>query len=446
MLKILLLSAYGLLFLTPTEAFAQPHTNPVGQLFEELWENPIAFDRHGNLNRLVDSLGLVSQTDFLRIIDRIFEDSLIADGSLSGKGTIGYLNRLSTRKRNRKFESEIKHGFRDHEKYPNHKVIVADGDSWFQFPVFVSDIVDHLNNSEDLAILSLARGGDWLSSIIRENRYLKSYIQYKPDVMLISGGGNDLVKQRLTSLVDLPENVFISKTHMSEYRDYLITRLTDITDSPHCNDDCHIPEAVLNELDKRRNSVTYDKDLLNLLMHGRTFINDRFYVLLTLHKLQYYLFLENLKMADEDYFYEHLTIITQGYDYPIPRFNKGPRLGQTIVNSMTDHGEWLKLPLMAKGITNEYDQRAVMATLIFEFNEMLIDVITDPRYNKANIFLIDCRGAIEPMTHLRRKYYWFDEMHPSSAIFGEISKAYLACINGQQKGKIVRLQEILKSY
>ncbi|MDZ7646584.1 MAG: hypothetical protein U5K54_05060 [Cytophagales bacterium] len=65
---------------------------------------------------------------------------------------------------------------------------------------------------------------------------------------------------------------------------------------------------------------------------------------------------------------------------------------------------------MAKGIVNEYDQQAVMATLIFSFNEMLIDVITDLRFAKANLFLIDCRGAIESMSHLKRKYYWFDEM------------------------------------
>jgi hypothetical protein len=157
------------------------------------------------------------------------------------------------------------------------------------------------------------------------------------------------------------------------------------------------------------------------------------------------LFLENLKKADPDYFYNHLTIITQGYDYPIPRFEKGPRIGQVFVNSMTDHGEWLKLPLMAKGIVNEYDQRAVMATLIFSFNEMLIDVLTDSRYTNANLFLIDCRGAIESMSHLKRKYYWFDEMHPSSAIFKEISKAYLSCIDGTQKEKVLRLNDAFKS-
>ncbi len=431
--------------LSATDTSAQSVATHVNQLFDELWSNPIAFDRHGKMKLLIDSIDHVPPADFLNIVNRIFEDRMITDESTSSQGTIGYFNRVSGRKRAKRFNRSLKNGFRNSIKYPTHKLVVADGDSWFQFPVFIKDIVDHLNKREDLAILSLAKGGDWLSSVIKENRYLKSYIQYRPDVMLISAGGNDMVKQRLTSIVDKPENISFSQTQMDQYRDYLITRLTDIVDSPICNDDCPIPDAIARELTVRRDSVTYDKELLKLLMHGRKFITDRFYVLLTLHKLQYYVFLENLKKADPDYFYNHLTIITQGYDYPIPRFNKGPRIKQGIVNSMTDHGEWLKLPLMAKGIVDEYDQRAVMASLIFSFNEMLIDVIMDPRFDHANIFLIDCRGAIESMTHMKRKYYWFDEMHPSSAIFGEISKAYLSCIDGEQQEKILRLDAKIKN-
>lgn len=410
-------------------------------LLSSLWENPIAFDRHGKLTMLIDSIDKVSQLDLVNFLNKIYADGLIANESKANEGMMGSLNRKSTNRRNKKFIKQMKDGFRDKEKFPTHKVILADGDSWFQFPVFLKDIVDQLNERDDYAIASLAKGGDWLSNIIKNNSYLKSYVQLRPEVMLISGGGNDIVQERLSSLVDRPENIELSTAYMQEYTDYLITRLTDLTDSPNCNGDCHMPSEIKNELDNRRDSLVYDQQLVETLLRGRKFLNDRFYVLLTLHKLQYYLVLESLKKADEDYFSNELTIIVQGYDYTIPRFNKGPRLGQRIVNSVTDHGDWLALPLMTKGIINATDQRAVMTTIIFEFNEMLLDVISDPRFDYAKIFLIDCRGAIEKLSYLDRRFFWFDELHPSSSIFKEIAGAYMQCIDGKQKDRIYRLAD-----
>ena len=82
--------------------------------------------------------------------------------------------------------------------------IVIEGDSWFEHPI-IKDTFDWL--SEKLqgkyALYSLAHGGDWLMNIIRDGKYISELPIIKPEVLLLSGGGNDLVDyNRLSLMVD----------------------------------------------------------------------------------------------------------------------------------------------------------------------------------------------------------------------------------------------------
>src|SRR5690606_13444516 len=113
-------------------------------------------------------------------------DRKIINNSDADAGYIGKLNRKSQKKRDRKFWKKIKTGKVD-------KVILAEGDSWFEYPRFITDVIDHLNKRNDYAIKSIAYGGDWLSNILLENEYIEELSLLKPDVFLISGGGNDIV-------------------------------------------------------------------------------------------------------------------------------------------------------------------------------------------------------------------------------------------------------------
>jgi hypothetical protein len=115
--------------------------------------------------------------------------------SSADDGILGFLNKRSRRKRQKKYNRKIRKGFKGIR-------IVSEGDSWFQYPVFLKDIIDHLNDNDAFAIYSLGYGGDWLSNIYIEQEYLKAIREKQPKVFLMSGGGNDLAgKRRLSALV-----------------------------------------------------------------------------------------------------------------------------------------------------------------------------------------------------------------------------------------------------
>jgi N-acetylmuramoyl-L-alanine amidase len=115
--------------------------------------------------------------------------------STADEGLLGFLNKRSRKRRQRKYEKKIRKGF-------NGIRIVSEGDSWFQYPVFLKDIIDNLNDNDAFAIYSLGYGGDWLSNIYREQEYLRALREKQPSVFLFSGGGNDFAgKNRIATMV-----------------------------------------------------------------------------------------------------------------------------------------------------------------------------------------------------------------------------------------------------
>lgn len=70
-------------------------------------------------------------------------------------------------------------------------IIVEEGDSWFQFPILLHDTIDVL--MEDFAVMSLSAGGDTLANMVRRAEYRKAIEQTGATILLLSGGGNDLV-------------------------------------------------------------------------------------------------------------------------------------------------------------------------------------------------------------------------------------------------------------
>ena len=76
---------------------------------------------------------------------------------------------------------------------PNYSgpVIVSEGDSWFQYPFFLRDIVDNLQ--EEFAILSIGAAGDTMRQILDKGEYLPKIKRVKAEALLLSAGGNDLL-------------------------------------------------------------------------------------------------------------------------------------------------------------------------------------------------------------------------------------------------------------
>jgi len=120
----------------------------------------------------------------------------VEDEGLEGAFVLNSFNSICRWRRNRKYKKRIKdwNGIR----------IVAEGDSWFQYPFILKDTIDQLIDLDNFqyAIYGLSEAGDLLSNIIREDEISEAIDEQNPDVLLISAGGNDMVgDDRLATMV-----------------------------------------------------------------------------------------------------------------------------------------------------------------------------------------------------------------------------------------------------
>lgn len=126
----------------------------------------------------------------------VVDESLIKDDGLEGAQLLNAANGISRWRRNRRYRKRIKN-------WTGVKV-VAEGDSWFQYPFILKDTIDQLADLDNFryAIFGLSEAGDLLSNIIAEDELTQAIERENPDVFLISGGGNDMVgDDRMASLV-----------------------------------------------------------------------------------------------------------------------------------------------------------------------------------------------------------------------------------------------------
>lgn len=107
----------------------------------------------------------------------------IRAGQTEAAVLLASLNKISRRRRQRRYRRRISdwQGLR----------IVSEGDSWFQYPFLLTDVVDWL--SESYAVLSLDAAGDLITDMVRQGELLTAVVAERPDVILLSGGGNDLL-------------------------------------------------------------------------------------------------------------------------------------------------------------------------------------------------------------------------------------------------------------
>lgn len=122
--------------------------------------------------------------------------ALIEDNGLEGAFVINVFNSFARSRRNHKYRRRIKNW--DGVK------VVAEGDSWFQYPLLLKDTIDQLIDLKNFkyAIYGLSEAGDLLSNIVREDEITEAIERENPDVLLISGGGNDMVGNgRMATLV-----------------------------------------------------------------------------------------------------------------------------------------------------------------------------------------------------------------------------------------------------
>lgn len=138
-----------------------------------------------------DSTPFASGFRLRQDVEVIQEDEFLALEGIGGT-VVGLANRLARRKRIKRYRKIL-------EKHPKRRRVVSEGDSWFQHPL-VEDTIDHLFNH--FAIYSLGAAGDELSNIFNENEYVPALETQDAKVLLLSGGGNDLMGGRFGSYLN----------------------------------------------------------------------------------------------------------------------------------------------------------------------------------------------------------------------------------------------------
>ncbi|OQX78252.1 MAG: hypothetical protein B6D64_07140 [Bacteroidetes bacterium 4484_276] len=418
---------------------AQPVSNnkgsiEVNRLMDSLWIHPTSFmnSTDPNWKRLNQHLNDIDILQMNELIHAIYfgNNSFLLNRSHANEGFIGTLNKTSEDKRLKKFHKKIRNGFRDKQKNPNNKVVLVKGDSWFEYPIFLKDIGDYLEKKHNLALYSLANGGDWISNMISNLQYEYDYIKIKPDVFIISGGGNDMVGDyRLSNFIRL-DPLPTDDPLLKNYRNYVLLRMINKPVSICSSEACSFSiSAYKDSIPNYRTKI--DTTLLEQIVRGRRYLNENYYRFLVTIKLEYKILFESLRKINPDRF-DSIKIITQGYDYAIPSYKK--KFG---IQMLMDNGVHLKEPLMMNGINDPLLQQSIIKTIVFEMNEMLIEL--GKEYN--NIYHIDSRGITAYYENLKGKKqgsYWFDELHPKSKILKIIASTYEDVIDNKiPKGKQV---------
>lgn len=91
---------------------------------------------------------------------------------------------------------------RDH---PQNPIVIAEGDSWFSFPGH-ANLIDHLDEivARRMSLLRLESSGDELLEILDDGGLssLRRLLgRHRPDILLMSGGGNDIVGPELVTFI-----------------------------------------------------------------------------------------------------------------------------------------------------------------------------------------------------------------------------------------------------
>ncbi|MCH9699609.1 MAG: hypothetical protein K0U68_16040 [Gammaproteobacteria bacterium] len=249
----------------------------------------------------------------------------------------------------------------------NLPVLVSEGDSWFQFPLLVREIVDQLE--DDYLVWSVGAAGDTAQNIVfGRAEYLESLNKHQDEVrgFLFSAAGNDII-----------------------------------------GEDPETQRPVLLDLVKDFNGDKNDIDGhidIDLLEQKISFLQEA-----------YTKVINDIRAKPE---FEKLPIIIHGYDYafPFPWGNDDPRSPRHA-----DKNEWLGKPLDQREIHDQDQRRNIIKFMIDRLYTMLEVISADPR--DTGVWLVDCRNTLTDVSD------WIDEIHGTSAGFKKITSRFLQVLS-----------------
>lgn len=283
----------------------------------------------------------------------------VSISDLEAENAMALANTFCRSRRHSKFRRRLK-------EQPNTPVLVSEGDSWFQFPLLIKEVIDHL--SDDYAIYSVGAAGDTAANMIFgpekkfKTEYMRALRRQKETVkaFLFSAAGNDIIGED-------PETGDSA----------LFGILKDFNNDP--NDVVgHINFGVLS-------------DRLATLRSGyETVINN----------------------VHTEPGFESLPILIHGYDYVFP-FPFGDNDQRNPFYTKNDN--WLGTPLKKRGIPTELGHE-IIRLLINALYDMLNEVSGNS--NTSNVWVVDCRGAMPNLSD------WKDEIHGTSDGFKAVAERF----------------------
>ena len=111
---------------------------------------------------------------------------------LWGDLTLAVVNAAARRIQNRRYEQ-------NQSRYKDRIRIVAEGDSWFQYPFILRDIIDYLSGV--YSVFSVAAAGATLADYLKNSTFTEAISRESPAFFLLSGGGNDLLGKTFPLLI-----------------------------------------------------------------------------------------------------------------------------------------------------------------------------------------------------------------------------------------------------
>jgi N-acetylmuramoyl-L-alanine amidase len=246
-------------------------------------------------------------------------------------------------------------------------VLVSEGDSWFQFPILIDEVVDQLG--EDYLIWSVGAAGDTAKNMVygaagrAKKEYITALRAQKDRVrgFMFSAAGNDIIGEDPED--EIPVLRKILKTFNGD--------TSDVTG--------HVDEGLLS-------------DRLNFLRDAYTqVIND-------------------IRIEPG---FERLPIFVHGYDYVFP-YPASPTDPRSPIYA--DKDEWLGQPMTYHGINDPDHRREIIKYLLDRLHELLRELAGDSP--QTGVWHVDCRGAMPDVSD------WADEIHGTSAGFAKVAARF----------------------
>jgi lysophospholipase L1-like esterase len=238
-------------------------------------------------------------------------------------------------------------------------LIVAEGDSWFDYPL--NDVLSMLEDEHGFDVEAVAHKGDTVEDMAYGAgqfddfvRLLEKLLRQErvPDAILLSGGGNDIAGDEFAILIN-----------------HVLSGLPPVN-----------ADIVRGVVDVRlRNAYTF-------LISGLTETAQR-------------------------YLDRHIPILLHGYDYAVPD-GRGFLGGWAFLP-----GPWLQPGLLQKGHQNPNTNKTIIRTLIDAFNVMLQHVSAMPQF--GHVSYVDLRGTLSQGAGYKAD--WANELHPSKEGFRAVA-------------------------